>query len=130
MEETLLVQEEICSSCKGEGYKLSNNLVLYEFCPKCKGKGRVDWITNVVSNQSSDMDRESLNLKNRFTQHNIQELTRQIIAEYGEIGISVGVEINYISPPTHSSHIHTGPSHTGPSHTHNMPISNTFKLGV
>ena len=127
MDETLLVQEGIvvCYSCKGEGYKPSNNLVLYDFCPKCKGKGRVDWITNVVSNQSSYMDQESVKLKNKFKQHNIQELTRQIIAEYGEIGITVGVNINYISSPIHPYHISTYPSHT-----HSMPVGHTFKLGV
>jgi len=127
MNETLLVQEEtvVCSCCEGKGYKPANNLVLYEFCAKCKGKGRVDWVTNVIPNQSSYMDKESVDLKNRFKQHNVQELIKQIVFEYGEIGIAVGVNIKYISSPIHPSHMHTYPSHT-----HNMPIGNTFKSGV
>lgn len=133
MDETL-VQKGIvvCSCCEGKGYKLASNLVLYEFCTKCKGKGRVDWVTNVVSNQSPYMDQESVNLNYRFRQRNVQELMHQIVTEYREVGKTVSIDIKEISLPAHPSHIQTCPSHmhTYPSHTHSMPISNTFKLGV
>lgn len=99
-----LIQEgfEICSCCEGRGYKPTNNLVLYQFCPKCKGRGKVDWVTNIVADRDSRIDTSDLdlsNLNNNIKQHNVQELVRQIVTEYQEIGIMVGVDIKNIHPP-------------------------------
>ncbi len=102
MDKTLIQEEvETCFCCRGEGYKLANNLVLYEFCPKCKGKGKVDWVTNIVASRSSRIDTSDLTLSNlyyKLKQHNIQELVRQIVTEYQEIGETVSVNIKNIHP--------------------------------
>ena len=103
MDETL-IQEGIvvCSCCEGKGYKPANNLVLYEFCPKCKGRGRVDWVTNIVSNQSfcrNNSDSDLYNLGYKLKQYNIQELIRQIGNEYMEIGVIVSVEVKNRNEP-------------------------------
>ena len=93
-----LIQEgvETCSCCNGKGYRPANNLVLYEFCPKCKGKGRVDWVTNIVLNQSfniNNFDPDLYNLEYKLKQYNVQELIRRIGIEYMEMGVIVSVEI-------------------------------------
>jgi len=50
-------QDEVCKQCEGKGIiplpERPKSAGAYEMCPKCFGQGKVDWITNSLSNQPS-----------------------------------------------------------------------------